>query len=41
MFEGKFYDQIDGVTMGSPLSPVQKWLETFEECEVILYHLSL
>ena len=48
MFEGKFYDQIDGVAMGSPLGPVlanlfmgyheQKWLESFEECELILYH---
>ena len=47
MFEGKFYDQIDGVVMGSPLGPVlenrfmgyhkQKWLESFEECELILY----
>ena len=47
MFEGKFYDQLDGVAMGSPLSPVlanlfmgyheQKWLESFEECELILY----
>ena len=41
MFEGNFYDQIDGVAMGSPLGPVlanlfmgyheQKWLESFEE----------
>ena len=48
MFEGKFYDQIDGVAMGSPLGPIvanlftgyheQKWLESFEECELILYH---
>ena len=47
MFEGNFYDQIAGVTMGSPLGPVfanlfmvyheQKWLESFEECELILY----
>ena len=22
MFEGKFYDEIDGVAMGSPLGPV-------------------
>ena len=46
MFEGKFYNQIDGVVMGSPLGPVlvnllmgyyeQKWLESFEECELIL-----
>ena len=42
----KFYDQIDGVAMMSPLGPVlanlfmgyyeQKWLQSFEECEVIL-----
>ena len=47
MSEGKFYDQIDGVAMGSPLGPVlanlfmgyheQKWLESFEECELILH----
>ena len=47
IFEGKFYDQIDGVAMRSPLGPVlancfmgyheQKWLLSFEECEVILY----
>ena len=47
MFEGKFYDQMDGVAMGSPLGPVlanlfmgyheQRWLQSFEECEVILY----
>ena len=48
MFEGKFYDQIDVVTMGSSLGPVlaslfmgsheQKWLQSFEECDSILYH---
>ena len=47
MFEGKFYDQINCVAMGSPLGPVlanlfmgyheQKWLESFEESEFILY----
>ena len=47
MFEGKSYDQIDGVSMGSPMSPVltnlfmgyyeQKWLQRFEEYELILY----
>ena len=47
MFESKFYDQIDGVAMGSPLGPVlanlfmgyheQKWLQSFEESEVVLY----
>ena len=47
MFEDKFYDQIDGVSMGSLLGPVlanlfigyheQKWLQSFEECELVLY----
>ena len=47
MFEEIFCDQIDGVSMGSPLDPVlanffmgyyeQKWLPSFEECELILY----
>ena len=47
MSEGKFYDQIDGVAMGSPLGPVlanlfmgyheQKWLQSFEEYELVLY----
>ena len=47
MLQCKFYDQIDGVAMVSPLGPVlanlfmgyyeQKWLQSFEECEVILY----
>ena len=47
MFESKFYNQIDCVAMGSPLGPVlanlfmeyyeQKWLQPFEEYEVILY----
>ena len=46
MFEGKFYLEIDGVAMGSPLGLVlanlfighheQKWLQSFEECELIL-----
>ena len=48
MFEGNFYDQMDGVATGSPLSCVpanlfmayheQKWLQSFRECELILYH---
>ena len=47
MFQGKFYDQVDSVAMGSPLGPVlanlfmgyhaQKWLQSFEECELVLY----
>ena len=45
--QGAFYDQIDGVAMGSPLCPVlanlfmsyyeTMWLNTFRECEMILY----
>ena len=47
LFQGTFYDQIDGVAMGSPLGPVlanlfmsyyeTMWLNTFRECEMILY----
>ena len=47
MFEGKFYDEIDGVAMGSPLGPVLafygvlSWTKVVtvicEECKVILY----
>ena len=47
MFEGKFYDQRDSVAMRSQLGPAlanlfrryheQKWLQSFEECELILY----
>ena len=47
LFQGEFYNQIDGVTMGSPLSPFLAnlfmghyktlWLNTFRECEIILY----
>ena len=46
LFQGTFYDQIDGVAMGSPLGPVLAnlfmgyyktiWLNTFRECEIIL-----
>ena len=45
MFEGRFYGQIDGVAMGSPLGPVlanlfmgyyeQNWLQSFAKFEVI------
>ena len=44
---GSFYDQIDGVAMGSPLGPVlanlfmghheTNWLQVFKDCEIILY----
>ena len=47
LFQGAFYDQTDGVAMGSPLGPVltnlcmsyyeSMWLNTFRECEMILY----
>ena len=43
LFQGKFYDQIDGVVMGSLLGPVlanlfigyyeNMWLNSFRECE--------
>ena len=47
LFQGTFYDQTDGVAMGSPLGPVMVnlfmgyyetlRLNTFRECEIILY----
>ena len=47
LFDGSFYDQIDGVAMGSPLGPVlanlfmgyheANWLQIFKDCEIILY----
>ena len=47
LFQGTFYDQIDGVAMGSPIGPVLAnlfigyyetlWLNSFRECEMILY----
>ena len=47
LFDGSYYDQIDGVAMGSPLGPVlanlfmgyyeSKWLSEFKEAKVILY----
>ena len=44
LFDGSFYDQIDGVTMGSPLGPnlfmgyhEANWLRVFKDCEIILY----
>ena len=46
LFDGSFYDQIDGVSLGSPLAPVlanlfmghheMKWLDTFPS-EILLY----
>ena len=48
MFEGKFYNYVDGVAMGSPLGPVlanhfmgyqeQECLQSFEEYEVIFLY---
>ena len=47
LFDGIFYDQIDGVAMGSRLGPVlanlfmcyheSNWLQVFKDCEIILY----
>ena len=47
LFEGSFYDQIDGVAMGSPLAPVlaylfmghheKLWLENWQGSEVLFY----
>ena len=47
LFQGTFYDQIDGATIGSPLGPVlanlfmdyyeTMWLNTFRELEIVLY----
>jgi len=47
LFNGSFYDQIDGVAMGSPLAPVlanlfmghheKLWLENFQ-CSKILFY---
>lgn len=46
-FKGKFYDQVDGVAMGSPLGPTlanlfmghheQMWLNEIENVEVLMY----
>ena len=47
LFDGNYYDQIDGVAMGSPLRPVlanlfmgfynKQWLKEFNFCKVLLY----
>ena len=47
LFKGSFYDQIDGVAMGSPLAPVlsnlfmghheKLWLENFQDSEILFY----
>ena len=47
LFDGSFYDQIDGTAMGSPLNPIlanlfmgyheANWLQVFKDCEIILY----
>ena len=49
LFDGNYYDQIDGVAMGSPLRPVlanlfigfykKQWLKEFNFCKVLLYRL--
>ena len=47
LFKGTFYDQVDGVAMGSPLAPVlanlfmghheKMWLEQYKESEILFY----
>ena len=47
LFNGSFYDQIDGVAMGFPLAPVlanlfmghheKSWLENFDASEILFY----
>ena len=47
LFDGSFYDQIDGVALGSPLGLVltnlvmgyheANWLRVFKDCEINLY----
>ena len=47
LFDGSYYDQIDGVMLGSPLCPVlanlfmgfheKRWLDQFQFCDVLLY----
>ena len=47
IFNGSFYDQVDGVSMGSPLGPVlanlfmgyheKKWLQEFNKGKVLMY----
>ena len=46
LFDGNYYDQIDGVAMGSPLGPVlanlfmgfheKRWVDQFQFCDVLL-----
>ena len=47
LLDGSYYDQIDGVVMGSPLAPIlanlfmgfheKRWLDQFQFCHVLLY----
>ena len=47
LFDSKYYDQVDGVAMGSPLGPMlanlflgffeKRWLDQFQFCDVLLY----
>ena len=47
LFNGKFYVQVDGVAMGSPLAPIlanlflgfheETWLNNFDKADILLY----
>ena len=48
LFDGSYYDKIDGIAMGSPLGPVlgnlfmgfhdKRWLDQYQFGDVLLYH---
>ena len=47
LFKGSFYDQVDGVSMGSPLAPVlanlfmghneKDWIENYKDSKILFY----
>jgi len=47
LFKGSFYDQVDGVSMGSPLAPVlanlfmghneKDWIENYKGSKILFY----